>query len=618
MEHAYLDQKNSDSIKATNSLLEILAWRAQHQANRTAYIFLNERGDVEDQMSYSKLYHKSLQFSFELKKYLKSGERALLLMKQNLDFIASFFACQMIGAVPVPLNVPSPRQSLEKIISVHKNCTPSTILLDTFTNALLGQRIIQTSQLASTPLINIEAFNEPDVLESIKCMPLPARPDKEDIAFLQYTSGSTSTPKGVVLTHGNILSNQEMIRLSFEHDKHSTFVGWTPLHHDQGLVGNIFQPLYIGAPCVLMLPSTFIQKPLLWLETISKYQAKTSGGPNFAYDLCLRRATESRLSKMTLDLSSWSIAFNGADTVRAHTIEAFSKKFEPFGFRRDAFYPCYGLAEASLLVSAGPKSLPPKIRYLDRNSLKQNRAVIFLESSDQHSRDAVVAVGQPIPELDLLIVDPKTRIPLAPFQVGEIWACGGNIARSYWGDQATSDMNAQLAIIPENIQLPYAQLPHIKVSQSHCKPDWLSKIFLKTGDLGFVDESYQLYINGRLKDLIVVEGINFYPQDLELCTQNSDPALYNSVSVISAYESNGTEKLLLIQEVAMTLDASLEQSLKRIIREALSKEYEILVNTIVFVPKGTIPKTSSGKVQRRLAVQRFLDGTYNHFNNHLN
>ncbi|MFL6234775.1 MAG: amino acid adenylation domain-containing protein, partial [Thermoanaerobaculia bacterium] len=377
----------------------------------------------------------------------------------------------------------------------------------------------------------------------------PARePDPRSIAFLQYTSGSTATPKGVMVTHANLLHNERMIGAAFDMDEESVVVGWLPLYHDMGLIGNVLQPLHAGGRCVLMSPVAFLQRPMRWLEAVSRYRGTVSGGPNFAYELCLRKAAPEALAG--LDLSSWKVAFNGAEPVRASTLERFAAAFAPCGFRREAFYPCYGLAEATLFVTGGHGA------RVERERVSCGR----------------VWMGQRV-----AIADPENGEERPE---GEIWISGPSVARGYWeNEEATArDFHAFL---------PSGEGP-----------------FLRTGDLGFLSGG-ELYVSGRLKDLIILRGRNHYPQDVELTAERSHPGLLPGGGAAFSVETAGEERLVVVHEVARHRKDGVEE-IAEAVRRAVAAEHEVQVHEVVLIRQAGLPKTSSGKVQRRLCRQQYL------------
>jgi acyl-CoA synthetase (AMP-forming)/AMP-acid ligase II len=348
-----------------------------------------------------------------------------------------------------------------------------------------------------------------------------------------------------------------------------------------GLIGGVLQPLYGGFPVTLMSPVDFLQQPIRWLQAISRYQATTSGGPNFAYDLCLRKITPAQLE--TLDLSSWEVAFTGAEPVRAETLEEFAATFAPCGFRKEAFYSCYGMAETTLIVSGGLKTNPPVIRRIDRAALEQNRVVASTNNLESRT---IVGCGRTWLNQHLLIVNPETCIRTSGEEIGEIWVSGASIAQGYWNrPQETKQIfDAYLA-------------------------DTREGPFLRTGDLGFVQDG-ELFITGRLKEIIIIRGQNHYPHDIELTVEKSNPALRPNSGAAFAVDFNGTERLVVVHEVERSFLRKLD--VKQVIdniREAVAAQHGIEIYATVLVKTSSIPKTSSGKIRRRACRAAFLTGS---------
>ncbi|MCA9708989.1 MAG: amino acid adenylation domain-containing protein, partial [Myxococcales bacterium] len=393
--------------------------------------------------------------------------------------------------------------------------------------------------------------------------------------------GSTSQPRGVMVTHDNLLQNERMIREAFGHDDDTVFVSWLPLYHDMGLIGGVLQPLYLGVPCYLMSPLSFLQRPIRWLEAITRFRGTTSGGPNFAFDLCTRRIPESERS--ALDLSSWRVAFNGAEPVKADSLRRFSETYAPYGFRAEAFYPCYGLAEATLLVTGGSPAHPPILRDFDREALEAGRAV-HADMETTGSRAPLVSCGQSWGDEELVVVDPAHGQVCAERTIGEIWVRGRNVSPGYWRDPTETETHfcAKLA-----------------------GPD---RAFLRTGDLGFLDGG-ELFVTGRLKDLIIVRGRNHYPQDLEWTAEASHRALRAGCSAAFTAEDDGEERLVVVCEAKRELASVDTDEVAAAVRHAVSLTHQLEVATVVLLAPGTIPKTSSGKIQRRACKARFLGGT---------
>jgi acyl-CoA synthetase (AMP-forming)/AMP-acid ligase II len=419
----------------------------------------------------------------------------------------------------------------------------------------------------------------------------PTSPAADAIAFLQYTSGSTADPKGVMVSQGNVSSNERMIQRAFGHDQDSTVVGWAPFFHDQGLIGNVLQPPCAGATSILMSPMTFVRWPLRWLAAISRYRAHTSGGPNFAFDACAERAA--RVDIPGLDLSSWKIAFNGAEPIRPETLRRFSRVFAPYGFRPEAFYPCYGIAEATLFVSGSRKCRGPRLLEADAEELRRGRYAPARDGSGQ----TLVGSGLiSVPEWqeseepegpDVQIVDPETGHPRAAGQVGEIWVAGPHVAQGYWRHPEATAASFHAALRNEP-----------------------GRRYLRTGDLGFVADG-ELYVAGRLKDLVIIRGRNYYPQDIEHTVQSAHPAL--RPTGCAAFSVAGTlgERLVVVQEVkpreALLADVA---SIVSDIRAAVIRDYQLAVSDLVLTLPGQLQKTSSGKIMRAAARRRYLEAGF--------
>ncbi len=566
-----------EKVKEIRTLVDLLRFRAQKQPDNLAYTFLLDGEQAEAQITYSDLDRQARMIAARLHREGAVGRTALLVYNAGLEYIAAFFGCLYAGviAVPVyPIGAGKQRRTLARFLTIAEDAEARIALTTSSALAKVGGRLSQTDNLPikwistdDLPLSLAEDWQSPDI-------------EPETLAFLQYTSGSTAMPKGVMVSHSNLLHNERVIQTLCEHDSNSRFVGWLPLYHDMGLIGNVLQPLYIGAPCVLMSPSAFLQKPIRWLEAISRYQAHTSGGPNFAYELCVRTISPEQIQ--SLDLSSWKIAFNGAEPVRQETLRRFEEKFGGCGFRAEAFYPCYGLAEATLMVTGSQKRLVPQVKRLKLSALRQHLVVETDLTSGEQWR-AVVSCGRSLPEQEVIIVDPESLTPCSPGRIGEIWVRGSSVANGYWRKTETTE-----AIFR-------AQTPRNSAG-----------FFLRTGDLGFCDGD-ELYVTGRLKDSIVIRGQNHYPEDLELTVGNCDTRLRPGGCAAFLAESSGEERLVVACEVDRIEQAEME-SLTEAIRRAISEEHELQACAVLLLPKGGIPKTTSGKLQRHKCAELFHDG----------
>jgi acyl-CoA synthetase (AMP-forming)/AMP-acid ligase II/acyl carrier protein len=551
-----------NKVSQVSTLVDLLRMRAVAQPKRNAYTFIKD-GEQEDDWTYGELDRRARSIGASLQLLGAQGERVLLLYPPGLEYIAGFFGCLYAGAIAVP-TYPPRHHSLDRLLTIVADSQATVVLtigpILAKVEATCSQIPIMASMrwIATDNISEISEYWRPPVLQS------------DHTAFLQYTSGSTSTPKGVIVSHGNLLHNERMIQRTFGQTESSTIVGWLPLYHDMGLIGNVLQTVYSGARCVLMSPTTFLQRPLCWLETISRYRATTSGGPNFAYELCVRRSLAS--DDLSLDLSSWDVAFNGAETVRAATLERFAAAFARYGFRREAFHPCYGLAEATLLVSGKQHLRAPNTVSIQEHALEQN-TVVETPIGDRGSR-SLVSCGESEPDQRIVIVDPESSTVCAPDKVGEVWVSGPSIARGYWNspDETAKTFRARLSNDDE-------------------------ELFLRTGDLGFFHDG-ELFITGRLKDLIVIRGLNHYPQDIELTVEGSHSALRRGCGAAFSIEVEGEERLVIVQELEHRLQINVTEVVESIC-QAVSEKHELETHAVVLIKKGSILKTSSGKIQRR-------------------
>jgi acyl-CoA synthetase (AMP-forming)/AMP-acid ligase II len=564
-------------MEMPSSLVALLARRAESEGDERAYIFLSDRGTEEAVLTFRELYDKARAFARELASVARPGERALLVFPPGLEFIVAFFACQIARVIAVPMMMPRRQSARDSSAAIMANCEPVVAL----TNAAFALRQ-DLHERFSRDRLQWLAVGLDGAAVVPKAADLPA-PEAQDIAFLQYTSGSTSDPKGVAVSHANLLANLEMIRLSLGNTKRSTYVNWVPLYHDMGLILNTLESLYVGALCVLMAPNAFTQRPLNWLRAIHHYRAEVGCGPNFGYDLCVSRYRADQMDGV--DLSSWKIALNGAEPVRAETIESFAASFAGHGFDRAATFPAYGMAEATLLISGGGRGEGPVTRAVSRSALQAHRVE---PPADPDDTQTVVGCGRALVGERIAIVDPETCRRLEPNQVGEIWVSGANVARAYWRNAEATETSLNARIAGDNDGARW----------------------LRTGDLGFLDKASELFITGRIKDLIIVRGINHYPQDIEQTVQAQHPALRaNCGAAFSVADDHGEEMLAIVQEVERTERNRIDHAeIKGLIREGVTEQHELFARHIVLIRPGTLPKTTSGKIQRSLARKLWLEG----------
>ena len=565
------------SFFGPSNLVDLLRHRASHQGQDRAFSYLVDGESEEIHWTYAELDRRARAIGAWLQTQGLVGQRALLLYPAGLDFIAAFFGCLYAGVVAVPAYPPRRNRSLSRVQVIADDAEAKV--------ALTTQDVLERVQplLDQSPNLKTLRWQATDQMENGLEQDWQ-HPDVygDTLAFLQYTSGSTGTPKGVVLNHANLMHNSALIAYAFEHTRSGRGMFWLPSYHDMGLIGGILQPLYIGQWDVLMSPVAFLQKPYRWLQAISRYKATISGGPNFAYDLCVRKITPEQ--KETLDLSNWCLAFNGAEPVRDDTIDRFVEAFAPCGFRREAFYPCYGMAEATLLVSGGFKTAPPVVRSFDAQSLENNQIVDALP--DEEGARALVGCGGTLLDQEILIVNPDTMTRCAPDEIGEVWVAGPSVAQGYWKrpDETAHTFHAHL----NDGKGPY----------------------LRTGDLGFMQDG-ELFITGRLKDLIIIRGLNHYPQDIEATVERSHESLRSGAGAAFTVEIDGRDRLVIVHELERGRQRDVE-SLDEVydnIRRQVSAEHELPVEGIALIKAVSIPKTSSGKIQRHECRRDFLAGT---------
>jgi amino acid adenylation domain-containing protein len=555
-----------------SDLNELLLWRTEHNSGQPVLTFLQNGEKEEVNWNYEELARRAWSIAALLQSSGSSGETVLLLYPPGPDFIAAFWGCLGAGAIAVPVYPPRSNRNLLRLKTVIQDSQARTVLTTRQTLAKVAPFADLDPQLGSLRYLTTD-----DLAQDLADQWKPPKVTGDSIAFLQYTSGSTATPKGVMVSHSNLLENEAVIQEAFRQSEKSVVVGWLPLYHDMGLIGNMLQPIYAGARCILMPPMAFLERPFRWLNAISRYRATTSGGPNFAYELCVRKIAEEDLS--TLDLSSWEVAFNGAEPVRAQTMRRFAERFSPVGFKSKAFTPCYGLAEATLLVSGQAKEDEPLIVELDNDALSRHQVRY---PSDENGVTRVVSCGQPARGSTVRIVDPESLLPCTPNQIGEIWVSGPSMALGYWN-------------------LP-AETKHTFQAQT---PGSTNGPFLRTGDLGFLHDG-QLFVTARLKDLIIIRGRNYYPQDIEETMAAAHPALRAGCGVAFAVEKDREEHLIVVQEATIRSDDELDKAIQRIARN-IADVHELSVHAIVLIQSGTLPKTSSGKLQRHACKKDFLN-----------
>ena len=554
-----------------STLVELLHDRAQHQPHQTAYIFLKDGETKSVSITYQELDRQARAIATQLHSLGLSGSRALVVYSYSagLEFITAFFGCLYAGVVAVSSHPPQTRPAINDL---------QTRLASSQAKVVLTQKnLLATLKKQLAPQANQLCWLVTDTITFVSDWIAPAL-NGDTLAFLQYTSGSTGVPKGVMITHQCLLHNEQLLKLAFGHTEKSIGVGWLPLFHDMGLIGNVLQGLYVGAPCILMSPLAFVQKPIRWLQAISRYRATTSGGPNFAYDLLCRQVTDEQ--KQGLDLSCWEVAFSGAESVRAQTIERFVETFEPYGFRREAFYPCYGMAESTLFISGGVKTNPPAVVCVEVAALQENRIIY------QQAGIRLVSCGQAWLDEKIIIVNPQSLAQCADNQVGEIWVSSPSVGKGYWNLPEETDHTFQA---------------YLKSGEGP---------FLRTGDLGFLGNG-ELFITGRLKEVMNFWGFSYYPQQIEQTVETSHPALRSNCGAAFSDTVGGEERLVVVQEVERRYQQGLMvDEIVEAIRWAIFREHFIDVSVIALLKSGSLPKTASGKIQRRSCKDQFLNGSF--------
>ncbi len=507
------------------------------------------------------------------------GDRVLLLFRPGLEFVSSFMACLYAGMVAVPSSVPRAGLSTERLDGIIKDSGVALALSSASVKELV-ERERQNAEHA--PALQWLLFDDIELSEHS----MWSKPNltENSLAFLQYSSGSTGVPKGVMVTHGNLIHQLELLRHSMESNENSRFVSWLPTFHDLGLIAGVLSPIYVGGQGALMSPESFIEKPLRWLQMLSDTAADISAAPNFAYELCAQTLSPDECK--ALDLSHWRYAMNAAEPIRAATIDSFVSKFAKYGFRRAAMYPAYGLAEATLMVTGGSRSGEPSVRCVDGQQIEQNQ-VVPLDLNKPHSR-VLVGSGIALAAQDIKIVDTETLSELGESKVGEVWVCGPSVAKGYWQRDAEST---------ETFQAATQQAPNQR--------------YLRTGDLGFMLDG-ELFICGRLKDLILIRGRNLHAPDIELTVESSHPALKPSSGAAFSVEDHNNEALVVVQEIDRKVKLSDEEldAILELIRQNVYQNHEVRASAIVLMRRG-IPKTSSGKIQRRKCRAMFLTNQLN-------
>ncbi|WP_433654808.1 fatty acyl-AMP ligase [Nocardia sp. CA-128927] len=539
-----------------STLADILVSRAAEQPTRVAYTFLDGRGhrEVED---YALLLGRVVGLAARLQEISAPGDRILLLCPPSLDMVHAFFACLLIRRVAVPLYVPTSQRHSDTVLAIARDSGAVAVIapqsVASVARDLLGWPDEKIIDSASTE-------------DGSSWRPLDTPPPSaDDVAHLQYTSGSTGFPKGVVVRHRNLMHNLECQRRAFGHTERSSAVHWLPPSHDMGMILGILSPLFVGYPVTLMSPLTFLRNPLVWLRAISENANTTAGGPNLAYGICAERV--SRADAEQLDLSQWDVAFVGAEPVNPIVLRTFADKFAVSGFRPESFFPGYGLAEATLYVSGGPVGSGLRTRSFASEELEKGFAV------EQSNGRELVDLG-PVGAGTAVLIDPETLRRSDPGRVGEIWLCGESVTSGYWNKTEESD-----------------QAFSAEIANAEGTP------YLRTGDLGFMVDEH-LFVCGRLKEVMIINGRNLFPQDIEWSIESTHPRLRRGGCAALSTEINGEERLIVVQELDEEIANDSVAALEESIRSAVSRDHAVSLYRVIFVDKGKVLKTTSGKIRR--------------------
>lgn len=552
------------------TLLTLLDTRTNEMEHEILFRFL-ETGEIDSErnLTYGQFRLDAQRVASNLQARGLQGERILLLYPAGLDYIRAFYGCLYAGATAVPAYPPQLNKQAERLVTLITQSGAKAVLTTPQILKNIEKRLAHLPILAELQWLSHEELmvDPPQIWQDPAISP-------DHIAFLQYTSGSTSTPKGVMLSHANLLNNLAQIKERFQIIPSDMGISWLPLYHDMGLIGGMLEVIYAGISTALMSPVAFLQRPFRWLHAISHFGGTIAGGPNFAYDVCVRKVTEEQ--KAQLDLSKWTLAFNGAEPVRTDTMARFAEAFASCGFKQEAFFPCYGLAEATLIVSGGDRTQKPNAIHVDADQLAQDK--VRLVPADTPNALEIVSCGAGVINQELLIIDPATQQPAPAGQVGEIWVASDSVAQGYWQAEEATEKGFKNMVN--------------------------GRYYLSTEDLGFLHEG-ELYVTGRVKELIIIRGRNYYPTDIE----KEIEAEYEPINtcVACTVERNGEETLILVTEIERGY-ARPEQTerrkplnpdeLKMQVRQFVSQAFQLRAYDVVLVKLGALPRTSSGKLQR--------------------
>jgi acyl-CoA synthetase (AMP-forming)/AMP-acid ligase II len=563
----------SAALDLNPTFLDHLADNAAKQPNKLACRNATSPDTASESLSYSELWQHSNAIALHLQATVAPNARVLLVFGASVEFITHFIGCLIAGMIPVPAPAPRINRTLARLEEIAKDCAPDLILTSADQEEPLKKKLQESPVLAG---IRTEALRVDHAHPSEAKCPVYS---SNSTAFIQYTSGSVSQPKGVIITHTNLISNLAMIEEAFEIESPHTVISWLPFFHDMGLI-TLLEALYRGHSFIFISPESFFIRPIKWLQLISQESNVISGGPNFAYDYCVKRIKAEQFA--SLDLSSWMLAYNGAEKVHAQTMAAFSQRFADCGFNSDAFTPCYGMAESTLLAACEPRTEPAQILQINRKALEQNH--LSLESEPTLAVE-ICSSGYPVEGGEITILDPNSETQLPRDQIGEIGLRGPHISMGYWNQ--TDRFNTATA--------------------SDSSAPTAAQSYFRTGDLGFMNEG-RLYVTGRLKDMIIIVGKNYYPHDIESELESKIAEIPTQGAVAFAHSAEGAtqESLVIVVEIAKRyIETNTMQAIRDKIRSTLNASFDLSVDTIVFTSVGSTPKTTSGKKQRILCRELF-------------
>lgn len=571
-----------------NTFNDVVNYWAEHSPDRQVFSFYQDLDSAPDQQTFLQFYRRVNSLASQLSQYVAKGDRVLLLYTPGLEFIHAFFACLRLGVVAVPAYPPvssRKQQNVERLDKIIQNCTPKLALCDTKVSDQLSRLKVDSQHvnsvdcssgqsILSLPYHSTEEWSTTDVVVNSVDV------TESDVAFLQYTSGSTGDPKGVMVTHSNLIDNSNHMRRAFAYNESTIGVSWLPQYHDMGLIGSIMQPLFGGWLMHLFPPAQFVRKPLAWLECISKTKATISGAPNFAFEYCCDRLASGEIPN--LDLSHWRVAYCGAEPIQNASVERFSAAFSCYGYNERAFYPVFGMAEHTLICSAGPVGELYQTLVCNRDKLIERNEVDLIHTKDDAVKE-FVSCGQKLADHQIAIVDPVTLEELGEGNVGEVWSRGASVAQGYWGNQALTEV----------------------VFRAHTVQG--EGPFLRTGDMGYLQQG-NIYITGRLKDLIIIRGCNYAPQDIEKTVECSHEALRTGSAAAFSCDIDGVEKCVVVCELERSWVRKPHDEVLQSIIQAVSQQDRLEISRIVLTKPGAAFKTTSGKIQRRKTKATFLKG----------